>query len=151
MRAPWTPRPNNPNEKVREISYTLSLTGAVGPKHSQVIESQVMHSESHPGRQYIIDVEVQNNGIPYADSFYVTVHFYLSRVSDTESSLNVIGAVKYRKTVWGIVKSKLLFMFFVIMLMYCPSFHREKYMGWPRGLLLKLVKSFVCRNLSSFT
>ena len=43
------------------------------------IHFQVMHPDSQPGRQYIIDVEVQNNGIPYADSFYVTVHFYLSR------------------------------------------------------------------------
>ena len=40
---------------------------------------QVMHSESQPGRQYIIDIDVANGGIPYADSFYVNVHFYLSR------------------------------------------------------------------------
>ena len=40
---------------------------------------QIMHPDSQPGRQYIIDVEVQNNGIPYADSFYVTGHFYISR------------------------------------------------------------------------
>ena len=65
-----------------------------------------MHQDSQPGRQYIIDVEVANNGIPYADSFYVTVHFYLSKVSDTESRLSVIGNIKYRKTVWGLVKSK---------------------------------------------
>ena len=38
-----------------------------------------MHSESQPGRQYIIDIDVANGGIPYADSFYVNVHFYLSR------------------------------------------------------------------------
>ena len=40
---------------------------------------KVMHSESQPGRQYIIDIDVANGGIPYADSFYVNVHFYLSR------------------------------------------------------------------------
>jgi len=105
MRAPWTPRPENDSEKVREVSFTLSLTAPMGPKHSAVIETQVMHPDSQPGRQYIIDVEVQNNGIPYADSFYVTVHFYISRVSDNESQLHVIGAIKYRKTVWGIVKT----------------------------------------------
>ena len=38
-----------------------------------------MHSDSQPGQQYIIDVEVVNGGIPYADSFYVNVHYYLSR------------------------------------------------------------------------
>ncbi len=79
MRAPWTRRPENEAEKVREVSFTLSLTAPMGPKHSQVIETQIMNSESQPGQQYIIDVEVSNNGIPYADSFYVTVHFYLSR------------------------------------------------------------------------
>ena len=38
-----------------------------------------MHAESHPGRQYIVDCEVVNGGIPYADSFYINVHFYVSR------------------------------------------------------------------------
>ena len=137
--SPWTPRSENEAEKVREVSFTLSLTHPMGPKHSQVIETQVnieaknnlgkvsnavqnitfyaffqlMHQDSQPGRQYIIDIEVQNNGIPYADSFYVTVHFYLSRVSDTESRLSVIGNIKYRKTVWGLVKSKKLIDFFL--------------------------------------
>ena len=82
MQAGWTPRNDSVSEKVREVSFTLSLTAAVGPKHSQVIETQVMHPESQPGRQYIIDVDVQNNGIPYADSFYVSVHFYLSRYAN---------------------------------------------------------------------
>lgn len=103
--GPWTPRSENESEKVREVSFTLSLTHPMGPKHSQVIETQLMHQDSQPGRQYIIDVEVANNGIPYADSFYVTVHFYLSKVSDTESRLSVIGNIKYRKTVWGLVKT----------------------------------------------
>ena len=104
--APWSPKGDNEVEKVREVSFTLSLTHPMGPKHSQVIETQVMHADSQPGRQYIIDVEVVNNGIPYADSFYVSVHFYLSSLSETESQLNVIGAINYRKSVWGLVKSK---------------------------------------------
>ena len=41
MRAPWTPRPENDSEKVREVSFTLSLTAPMGPKHSAVIETQV--------------------------------------------------------------------------------------------------------------
>ena len=28
------------------------------------------------------------------------------RVSDNESRLNVMAAIKYKKTVWGLVKSK---------------------------------------------
>ena len=43
MRAPWTPRPENDSEKVREVSFTLSLTAPMGPKHSAVIETQVKY------------------------------------------------------------------------------------------------------------
>ena len=39
--GPWTPRSENESEKVREVSFTLSLTHPMGPKHSQVIETQV--------------------------------------------------------------------------------------------------------------
>ena len=39
--SPWTPRSENEAEKVREVSFTLSLTHPMGPKHSQVIETQV--------------------------------------------------------------------------------------------------------------
>ena len=41
MRAPWTPKAGNETEKVREVSFTLSLTAPMGPKHSAVIETQV--------------------------------------------------------------------------------------------------------------
>jgi len=78
--TPWSNKGDNEGgEKIREVSFTLTLTHPMGPKHSQTIETQVMHSESQPGRQYIIDIDVANGGIPYADSFYVNVHFYLSR------------------------------------------------------------------------
>ena len=39
--TPWTPKGDNESEKVREVSFTLSLTHPMGPKHSQVIETQV--------------------------------------------------------------------------------------------------------------
>merc|ERR1712223_1760227 len=101
----WSGKSDNGGEKYREMSYTISLTHPMGPKHSSTNETQVMHAESHPGRQYIVDCEVVNGGIPYADSFYINVHFYVSRVSDNESRLNVMAAIKYKKTVWGLVKT----------------------------------------------
>jgi len=101
----WSGKTDNGGEKYREMSYTISLTHPMGPKHSSTNETQVMHAESHPGRQYIVDCEVVNGGIPYADSFYINVHFYVSRVSDNESRLNVMAAIKYKKTVWGLVKT----------------------------------------------
>ena len=76
-----------------------------------------MRHASKPGQIYFIDVDTVNAGIPYADSFYVTIHFCLTSVSKTAdpdylagakdcSRLTLIAAIKYKKTVWGLVKSK---------------------------------------------
>lgn len=59
---------------------------------------------SKPGQLYSIDVESSNAGIPYADSFYVVVHYCVRKVSDQETHLSVFADVKYRKSVWGVVK-----------------------------------------------
>jgi hypothetical protein len=39
--GPWQQKPDNEVEKVREVSFTLTLTHPMGPKHSQVVENQV--------------------------------------------------------------------------------------------------------------
>ncbi|ENN78582.1 hypothetical protein HUJ04_008433 [Dendroctonus ponderosae] len=60
---------------------------------------------SKSGSLYAVDVETVNAGIPYADSFYVTVHYCLRKVSDTHSSIHVTGQLKFKKNIWGLVKS----------------------------------------------
>ena len=77
-----------------------------------------MRHTSRPGQIYLIDVDAINTGIPYADSFYVTQHYCLSRLtpqdpdfvqgSKDSSRLTLISNIVYKKTVWGIVKCKLL-------------------------------------------
>lgn len=62
---------------------------------------------SKPGKMYAIDSETQNAGIPYADSFAISTHYCLNKVSETESSLVVYSDIKYKKSVWGVIKSKL--------------------------------------------
>ena len=57
-----------------------------------------------PGETYAINVETYNQGIPYADSFYVTSNFNLIKVSKSEARLTVMSNIKYKKTVWGFVK-----------------------------------------------
>ncbi len=54
----------------------------------------------------MIDVDTVNGGIPYADSFNVVLHFCISKVSPREARLTVYAAIKYKKNVWGIVKSR---------------------------------------------
>lgn len=45
-----------------------------------------------------------NAGIPYADSFYISVHFCLSRTNDDHTVFSVHAQIKYKKSVWGVVK-----------------------------------------------
>lgn len=63
---------------------------------------------SKPGQLYAIDVETVHAGIPYADSFYVVVHYCLEKVSEMETQLSVYAQVKYKKSVWSMVKGELL-------------------------------------------
>lgn len=61
---------------------------------------------SRPGHLYCIDVESINAGIPYADSFSVLTHYCMSNISENETSLTVYSQIKYKKSVWGFMKSK---------------------------------------------
>ncbi|XP_059095137.1 protein Aster-A-like [Tigriopus californicus] len=105
VQSQWEQRPGL-NDKFREVSMTLSLNNAMGPKNSGVVDSQVMKNDyTVAGEIYAIHVETVNSGIPYADSFFVTSHFCLTRVSKETSRLVVWSNIKYKKSVWGFVKS----------------------------------------------
>ncbi|KAF7264549.1 hypothetical protein GWI33_023065 [Rhynchophorus ferrugineus] len=101
--TPWTHNPID-NSKSRTVNLTMSLGQAVGPKTCQVTEKHNMLPCSKAGSLYAVDVESINAGVPYADSFYVMVHYCLKKVSDTSSSLYVTSHIKYKKNVWGFVK-----------------------------------------------
>ena len=60
------------------------------------------------GSIYVIHVNTMSSGIPYADSFYPAIHFCLTKVKADESRLIVYASIHYKKTVWGLVKSKIL-------------------------------------------
>ncbi|CAB3365406.1 Hypothetical predicted protein [Cloeon dipterum] len=100
----WTPDKST-GIKTRQVTMTISINNSVGPKTAQVAEDQVMSPVSSPGKIYVIDVEANQSGIPYADSFYIINHFCLVRLSDNECRLSVNSQLKYRKSVWGLVKT----------------------------------------------
>ncbi|KAG7197531.1 hypothetical protein KM043_017642 [Ampulex compressa] len=104
VQSAWTQN-NQTGQKMRTISLTVSLTQAIGPRNSQVTETQIMLPCSRPGHLYCIDVESVNAGIPYADSFSVLTHYCMNSISDTETSLTIFSQIKYKKNVWGFVKS----------------------------------------------
>lgn len=67
-----------------------------------------MKACSKPGQLYVIEGDVVNSGIPYADSFYVDTHYCLVRTGDHETSLTIYAQLKYKKTVWQFIKSIIL-------------------------------------------
>lgn len=88
----------------RKVNLTVALTQAVGPKCSHVTEHQVQRACSDPAQLYSIDITSTNAGIPYADSFYVFMHYCLVRTVDDHTMFSVHAQVKYKKSVWGVVK-----------------------------------------------
>ncbi|CAD7088666.1 unnamed protein product [Hermetia illucens] len=89
--------------KVRTVNVTVALTH-VGPKTSNVTETQVMRECSQPGQLYSIDVNSVNAGIPYADSFCVLMHYCLVKTVDDHTMLSVHCQIKFKKSIWGVVK-----------------------------------------------
>ena len=71
---------------------------------------QTLLEMSRAGDFYAVNVDVCNSGVPYSDTFYVACHYCILRcvapTSGKQSRLVVHCQVKYRKSVWGIVKSK---------------------------------------------
>lgn len=90
--------------KKRRVTLTVAINQAIGPKCSHVTETQNMRQCSREGSLYSIDIESVNAGIPYADSFSVFLHYCLSRTMDDHTVLSVHAQIKYKKSVWGVVK-----------------------------------------------
>ncbi|XP_066591813.1 protein Aster-B-like [Prorops nasuta] len=104
IQSAWT-QDNQTGQKMRTISLTVSLTQTIGPRSSQVTETQIMLPCSRPGYLYCINVETVNAGIPYADSFSVLSHYCMNSISENETSLEIFCQIKYKKSVWGFVKN----------------------------------------------
>ncbi|KAJ2950868.1 hypothetical protein O0L34_g5227 [Tuta absoluta] len=103
VQAPWQVAGG---QKCRQVSYVLGLTsGPIGPKEVHVTETQVMNKCSKPGHLYSINASSENSGIPYADYFTVECHYCLSRISEHMTDFSLIGYVKYKKSMWPMVKA----------------------------------------------
>lgn len=66
--------------------------------------TQVMNKCSKPGVLYSIDSTSDNAGIPYAEHFSVVVHYCLSRAAEGATMLTVNSHVKYKKSMWPVVR-----------------------------------------------
>ncbi|XP_005175661.2 protein Aster-B isoform X1 [Musca domestica] len=95
---------NDEGQRTRTVNVTVTLAASVGPKTSKVTEYQVMRDCSKQGELYSIDVNNVNAGIPYADSFSVLIHYCLVKTVDDHTMLSVHAQIKYKKSIWGVVK-----------------------------------------------
>ncbi|XP_070158400.1 protein Aster-B isoform X2 [Polyergus mexicanus] len=103
QQSAWTQN-NQTDQKMRTVSFTVSLTQTIGPRTCEVTETQVMLPCSRPGHLYCIDVESTNAGIPYADSFSILTHYCMNNISENETGLAIFSQIKFKKNVWGLVK-----------------------------------------------
>ncbi|KAK2153570.1 hypothetical protein LSH36_292g01012 [Paralvinella palmiformis] len=105
VQSQWSEDVDSEGDRHRVISYTLSLNYSIGPKTSPATEKQALRSVSKPGAFYLVDTECINSSIPYGDNFYVVNRYCLNRLGLNRCRLKVTSAVRYRKSVWGVVKS----------------------------------------------
>ncbi|KZS06823.1 Uncharacterized protein APZ42_029342 [Daphnia magna] len=103
--SPWQEAETNPAEKFRTVAFTIPLNNNIGVKSTRAVESQTLLDVSRAGDFYAIDVEASNSGIPYAETFAVCCHWCLMRSGYRKSRLVIYSQIKYKKSVWGIVKT----------------------------------------------
>ncbi|KAK9871368.1 hypothetical protein WA026_011626 [Henosepilachna vigintioctopunctata] len=103
VQTPWTDDPNGKG-KTRVVSLTAYTNQSFLPKTSKVTEHQTIHPWSRAGTLYSMSAETTMKGPPMCDSFYIEIHYCLNRVSDNESSIGVYVQIKYKKSVFGLMK-----------------------------------------------
>jgi len=93
--------------RLREVCYNMSLNNVIGPKKCQVKECQRMKSESVPGKIYILEIEIENMGVPYADSFTVFTHICMVQAGEAASRMIVKADIVFKGEIWGFIKEKI--------------------------------------------
>ncbi|XP_031567030.1 protein Aster-B-like isoform X3 [Actinia tenebrosa] len=99
---PWT---KSDDGQHRTITYTIALNYSIGPKTSPTTEAQHCFKGSVPGKVYIVQAVVNNEGIPYGDSFSVVTRYCITKCTDKSCRLRITSEIKYKKSVWGFVKN----------------------------------------------
>lgn len=95
---------NSDGEEQRIVRMTVAIVANVGPKSARITERQTLRSCSNPGEGYAVDVCSENEGIPYADVFNISIHYCLYSLTESLTEILVYGDVNFLKTTWGVVK-----------------------------------------------
>lgn len=101
--TPW--KDMGHGKQTRTVSYTIQLNYSIGPKSSQAVELQTCYKNPTPGTYFTVDTECSCLGIPYGNTFIVVNKYCVSKVSRYKSRIQISSEVRYKKSVWGLVKS----------------------------------------------
>ncbi|CAI8027733.1 Protein Aster-B [Geodia barretti] len=93
------------SSKLRDLNYTVALNYSFGPKFSPTTEHQVYSSSGQPGLKHLVHTEVMNRNIPYAETFFVSCQYCMTRVAHDKMRLRITANINYRKSCWGVVKN----------------------------------------------
>ncbi|NXX10612.1 GRM1B protein, partial [Podargus strigoides] len=100
---PWKKEKNG--NQTRVISYTIAPTNPLAPKTATVTEIQTMYKDSQKSKCYVTDAEILTHDVPHHKRFYTINHYMLTHVARNKSRLRVSTELRYRKPLWGPVKS----------------------------------------------
>lgn len=91
--------------KTRKLTFTIHVNLGLTVKTAQTIETQNLVTGSRAGHAYTVSVDAITPGLPYGDAFYTHHTYCLTRVSPGECRLRIHSQIKYKKSVWGVIKS----------------------------------------------
>ncbi|KAG5863055.1 hypothetical protein JTB14_022983 [Gonioctena quinquepunctata] len=99
---PWNNSAENVKQRVVKIKWALKKV--LGYSFSQVTETYIMDPSSKADQHFSIDVKAENSGIPFADRFYILLHYCVKKVSEEQTSMKIYAKIIYRKEIWGFIK-----------------------------------------------
>jgi hypothetical protein len=91
-------------KRERLCTYKVDVTAVFGATTICSNEKQIIDCEL-TNSHYILDTEVRNEGIKYADTFFVASRYCLIQIGPNKSHLKVTCEVRYVKSVMMIIKS----------------------------------------------
>ena len=53
-----------------------------------------------------LPLQVLNRNIPYADTFFVSCQYCMTRVAHDKTRLRITANINFKKSCWGVVKSE---------------------------------------------
>ncbi|KAH7719242.1 GRAM protein [Aphelenchoides avenae] len=91
--------------KSRTCCYRMELSHSFGPKSTMINERQVYTPFARKcGRGFVVTKEVNNSGVPYADSFSVNLKYCIIPVAERTCLLRVHGGIIFKKSILGMIR-----------------------------------------------